>query len=275
MNVVFFDIDGTLWDWQQQIPPSTIEAVRALRANGHKAIICSGRSKANIRDRRLLDIGFDGIVAACGTYVEIGGKVIFNKLVEPELVKLTVDTIIDCKMPSVLEGHARHWISDWGFEGDDFVTHLFETLGEDARLLTGYSDEIEMNKFSADVLKMTEYDKLKETLMPYYDFVEHGMTPDLQLIEAGPMTITAVVEAVPKGYSKANGVSRVCEFFGVDPKDAFAFGDSANDIEMFDAVGHPVAMGNAKDAAKERAEWITTDLYEDGIYNGLKHYGLI
>jgi len=54
-----------------------------------------------------------------------------------------------------------------------------------------------------------------------------------------------------------------------------AFGDAENDIEMLKAVQHPVAMGNAIPVLKEIAEFITTDNTDNGIINGLKHYGLI
>ena len=40
-------------------------------------------------------------------------------------------------------------------------------------------------------------------------------------------------------------------------------------------VGDSIAMGNASMAAKEKAEYVTTHIHEDGIYNALKHYGLI
>ena len=39
----FFDIDGTLWNYQMQIPESAVWAIRKLRENGHYAFICSGR----------------------------------------------------------------------------------------------------------------------------------------------------------------------------------------------------------------------------------------
>ena len=68
MAYIFFDIDGTLWDEKMQIPESTIPTIKQLQKNGHKTFLCSGRSRSNINDKRLLGIGFDGIVAACGNH---------------------------------------------------------------------------------------------------------------------------------------------------------------------------------------------------------------
>ena len=44
---------------------------------------------------------------------------------------------------------------------------------------------------------------------------------------------------------------------------------------MIEAAGHGIAMGNAVQELKDRAEFITTDILDDGVMNGLKHYGLI
>ena len=73
-KAVFFDIDGTLWDFHNQIPESTVTAIRTLRKNGHYAFICSGRSRAYIRHPDLFAVGFNGLVAGCGTHVELDGK---------------------------------------------------------------------------------------------------------------------------------------------------------------------------------------------------------
>lgn len=78
-KAVFFDIDGTLWDEHFVIPESTKEAIRKLRENGHLAFLCSGRTRAFIQDERLLALGFDGIVAGCGTWIEMDGKTLFYK----------------------------------------------------------------------------------------------------------------------------------------------------------------------------------------------------
>lgn len=48
-----------------------------------------------------------------------------------------------------------------------------------------------------------------------------------------------------------------------------------NDIEMLKGVGIGVAMGNAQIEVKHAADFVTQSNEEDGIYEGLKHFGLI
>ena len=62
--------------------------------------------------------------------------------------------------------------------------------------------------------------------------------------------------------------------FGADRRDAIVFGDSENDLSMFTDEWTKVAMGNAVQALKDRADYITTDADRDGIYNACAALGL-
>ena len=54
-----------------------------------------------------------------------------------------------------------------------------------------------------------------------------------------------------------------------------AFGDGGNDISMLQTVGTGVAMGNALDDVKAHADYVTTDVDNDGVKNALEHFGII
>ena len=77
------------------------------------------------------------------------------------------------------------------------------------------------------------------------------------------------------GVDKGTAIEHVAEKLGVAIEDTYAFGDGVNDVCMLEAAGHGVAMGNAVPETKAAAEYITTSIDQDGVYNGLKHYGLI
>lgn len=260
MKLVFFDIDGTLWDEKRYIPESTIEAIRALRKNGHKAFICSGRARANINEPKLFDIGFDGVLAACGNHIELDENIVYQNFLNREQLEKIIDVTFKYNMPIVLEGPVVHWISRKGFENDSYIDYLYERLGENARPLDAYEECMQINKFSAGIIKETNYGAIKESLLPFMDALEHNK---------------AVVEFIPKGTSKGAGIKWLCEFLDVAIEDTFAIGDSINDVDMLKMAGHGIAMGNGTEPAFKAAEYITTSIYEDGIKNALKHYGLI
>ena len=263
-KIVFFDIDGTLCDEKMEIPDSTVVAIRQLRSNGHKAFLCSGRARGNIRSKKLEAIGFDGVIAACGNHVEMNGEIIYERILEAELVRKIIRLCRENRMPIVLEGPVKHWLDANGFEEDPYVDYLFADLGDAAVVLAegvdAYTDDIYINKFSADIMEYTDFDTIKNALDDEFDFLIHEGN---------------VVECVPKGTSKATGIEWLCKHLGIAIENTYAIGDSVNDLDMLRFVGHGIAMGNATQIAKDAAEYITTSIHEDGIYNALKHYGLI
>lgn len=259
-KLVFFDIDGTIWDDHMEIPQSTIDTIAKLKENGHKTFLCSGRARGNICSKKMMDLGFDGIIAACGNHVEMDGEIIYEKLLSEETVKKIISLLKDCKMPVVLEGPKYHWIDEKGFEADPFVLYLFQDMGDHAKVLNGYEADIRINKFSGDIIEGTDFERIKKEVEAEFDVLRHEGN---------------VVEFVPKNTSKATGIKWLCEYLKVPVEDTYAIGDSVNDLDMLEFVGHGIAMGNATEPAKEAAEFVTRDLHEDGIFHAMKHYGLI
>lgn len=259
-KAVFFDIDGTLWNEYCQIQPSTIEAIRKLRESGHLAFICSGRSRSNIRNQELLDIGFDGVIASCGTHIDFHKEIVFEVLLNEKQVAHLLAVAKVHQIPLVLEGPKHIYVNDGDFVDDPYVVYLREELGEDAKAIPENPAEIFINKFSAQILDC-DLDKFSKDLGPEFNMIVH--------------TGDKVFEVIPTGYSKATGIQKVCELFDIAQEDTYAFGDSANDIEMLEFVAHGIAMGNSDQKALAVADYITTGVEEDGIANGLKHFGLI
>jgi len=263
-KIVFFDIDGTICDDAMEVPQSAVTAIRKLRENGHLAFLCSGRARGNIRSKKIEDIGFDGIIAACGNHVEMDGKVIYERILEPDVVKKIIRLCRVHRMPIVLEGPVKHWLDANGFESDPYVDYLLADLGDAAVFLEegpdAYADDIYINKFSADIMEYTNFEAIKEGLSDVFDFLIHEGN---------------VLECVPKGTSKATGIEWLCNHLGIDKEDTYAIGDSINDLDMLEYVGHGIAMGNATPVAKSAAEYITTTLHDDGIFHALKYYHLI
>ncbi len=260
-KIVFFDIDGTIWDDNTNIPQSTIDAIRLLRKNGHKAIICSGRSRSAITSEKLWAIGFDGVIAACGNHVELDGKILYEKILSKETTRRIVELCEKHHMPMVLEGPNYQWISPKGFEQDPYVDYLVAEIGERAVwMYNGYTEDMRINKFSADIIEGSDFEAVKKGLEQELDFLIHD---------------GYVVETMPKGSSKATGIKWLCEYLGVKIEDTYALGDSVNDLEMLKLCGHGIAMGNGTKEAKEAAEYVTASLHEDGVQKALAHYNLI
>ncbi len=75
---IFLDVDGTLINYNGNLPESAIEAIKAAQANGHRVLPLTGRSKAEMYDY-ILDVGFDGYIGGNGAYIEYEDEVILQK----------------------------------------------------------------------------------------------------------------------------------------------------------------------------------------------------
>lgn len=71
-KILFIDVDGTLVNYENQLPASAVKAIRAARAAGHRVYVCTGRSRAEMPPW-IWDIGLDGMIGGNGSYVEDHG----------------------------------------------------------------------------------------------------------------------------------------------------------------------------------------------------------
>ena len=83
------------------------------------------------------------------------------------------------------------------------------------------------------------------------------------------------VDIIPADGGKGMGIKSMLKFYGFDKSEALAFGDGNNDIEMLQAVGTGVAMGNASEDLKAVADEICGDVSEDGIYHYCVQHNII
>lgn len=259
MKAVFFDIDGTLWDRHNVVPESTKTAIKLLNENGHMAFICSGRTRGFIYDPVLLGLGFDGIVSGCGTMFELNGVRRFLYELPVDLVEMTVDTVRRHGFRPILEGKDYLYMEASEYGRDIYGKKLLTELGPHLKSIDKCRGQWEISKLSC-ATEGCKTEACLEELKDHYDYIIHNET---------------VMEMVPKGFSKGTGILKALEYIGVPPEDTVAIGDSVNDLEMFETAGFAVAMGNGTPPAKEAADYITTSIYEDGIFNALKYLELI
>ena len=100
--LLFFDIDGTLFDDRHRMPPSVKPALRAAHENGHKLFINTGRTLCN-RDARLADLPLDGWIMGCGTRIIYEGETLRSLAYDPEASQRLRDVFAVLALPVVFE----------------------------------------------------------------------------------------------------------------------------------------------------------------------------
>ena len=73
---------------------------------------------------------------------------------------------------------------------------------------------------------------------------------------------------------KSNAVKVLCEVKNIPIEDTISFGDNYNDIDMLEATGMGIAMGNAPEEVKKHADKITLDNDSEGLLHMLEKLGM-
>jgi hydroxymethylpyrimidine pyrophosphatase-like HAD family hydrolase len=77
------------------------------------------------------------------------------------------------------------------------------------------------------------------------------------------------------GHGKLSGVRKLAEISGIALSQIAAFGDSDNDVGMLRECGESVAVGNASEAAKAAARYVSPYPHAAGVIDGLRRLGLL
>lgn len=266
--VLFFDIDGTLITFQGEMPESAKRALRQAKENGHSIVICSGRPVHRIPPE-VIDIGFDGFVAAAGAHVESAGKTIYDHCMkEPEMraVRELLERAGACYL-----AHAKEQIIATA-DGKRRFEERAKRFSREKRPLFWRNMEIDENwDRRQDIQKVTFHEsafpvwKIREELAQYCDVTEISFEKSFE--RDG--------EISSRGINKALGMQKYIEYLGIPREDTVAFGDGPNDFEMLEFVHTGVAMGNASDDLKRYADYVTKAIDDDGIAYALEELGLI
>lgn len=254
-KIVFFDIDGTLLDQEKKLPRSTKKAIQLLKENGVFVAIATGRAPFMFTSlKKELDI--DSFVSFNGQYVVFENEAIYkNPLEQSELERFLLDTKTN--------EHPLIFMNELTMKATTHYHPFIETsMGS---LLFPHPDEDKSFYVQNEIYQSLLFCKENEETFYFEKY------PEFDFIRWHPYS----VDILPKGGSKAEGIKKMIDRLGFDLKDVYAFGDGLNDLEMLKAVGTGVAMGNGVPEAKALANFVTTDVSEDGIWNGLKEVKLI
>ncbi len=260
-KMLFFDIDGTLiTEGSHILPKSTMASIRQARANGHLAFINTGRTFFNVTDQ-IKEIGFDGYVCGCGTYIHYKGEeILWNQLTKKRCREI-VELIRSCNLDALLEGKEGVYF--------DYTRPSNPTI---AKLQTRFGAEQFSERYSWDSENL-QFDKFVIWQTPNSDFSTffNNISKDFDYIDRE----NGFGEIVPKGYSKASGIEFLEKYLNIPHENCFAFGDSTNDLSMLEYVPNSIAMGNSSKLILPKVSYITTDIEDNGIENALKNFNII
>lgn len=255
-SIISFDLDMTLLDHSTyRIPDSAMEAVGRLRRM-HRIVIASGRDMDNHYSRPFRDqLKPDGIIHMNGTKVTAGSELIYDHLMDKGLLKellcfctgqglsigATIDNTDYYTSPEAVAAHDR---KKWGDINRQFADP-FLLLDMPVRTLAYIGGEEGAGKLRAR--------------FPRMKFPMFAGNVGADVVEADS--------------SKAEGLKRLCKYWGIDIRATAAFGDSMNDLEIIRTAGIGIAMENGVWQLKQEADFVTKRIDQDGVLFACEHFG--
>lgn len=257
VKAIFFDIDGTLLSHKtNSVPASAVRALEALREKGILTFIATGRHLPELRKLHALDgLHFDGAVSLNGQYCCNDAGVIYHCPIAQRDIAALLDYLKADPHPCILVEKDRMYINFHNALVEKVQAMIHSEMPPIASLDRGYDHPIYQV-----ILYMDDEARKALPPMPGIKFTRWNM---------------GGADGIPANGGKSTGIAKVLEHYGIDKSETMAFGDGENDVDMFSAVGTAIAMGNACRAAKEAAHYITDKVDEDGIWNALKHFGVL
>lgn len=260
-KALFFDVDGTLLSEKTHlVPESAVCAIEKAKALGHMTFINSGREDCLLEEIRKL-VNVDGYLCGCGTQLIVHGETVYEHRLPKELGRFLLEQGKMFRVGIVLEAQEFCYFPEPPYP-TKALDRVFASLkkGHPAGVKDTADGEVIFDKFCF------WSDEESDTT----GFIR-AVSKEFTVIDRGQ----GMYECVPLGHSKATAITKILELYDIRLEDAYVFGDSTNDLAMFQAVPNAVLMGKHDKELEPYASFVTKTVEEDGIAYAMEQLGIL
>lgn len=164
------------------------------------------------------------------------------------------------------------------FYGDRWIVNQQDSWTDHEIFSTGLTPEVMSNGNLISMLKKELPQLQKIMVMASSDIIDRlelEISKDFKDMVTVYRSADIYMELTPAESSKQLGVEMLLNHLHISPKNAIAFGDNYNDLEMLKFVGMGVAVDNARETVKTAAKMVTSHSKQNGVAIALKQiFGL-
>ncbi len=253
-----FDIDDTLYSHDiEAVPKATIRALDKLRAKGIKIGVCTSRVAAEMADlpKELWD-RIDCKIVGTGATTIVEGEYIKSYLIDPDTARTYVDYFED--------HHISYHYTD--INGDVYYWGDLDAVNK-GRWLSFAMGNVKFKEFEDEQITNLFYYHAKDEECDEIDAIDPGIT-----ISRWGNSGNICARLVDKSF----GLLKFCQVFSFTTDEIAAAGDGGNDDVMLEMAGIGIAVSDAKENTKEKADYICRKSIEDGgLYDAFVDLGII
>ncbi len=253
-KLAVFDVDGTLLDSAHTLRPFTRQTLLTLQERGIHLSLATGKMLNTLSNLiEALQLSVPLVLANGAVLQHPDGRVVSENCMRRELVRTILDLgerhNITCVIQRVggtftLQEN-RHIRSLLQYGGS------FRYCGQWDAAPGGLEDVVKILTVEADS---------PERLREFETIVKHELSSQVDSLA----TVPQILEYMTPGVNKAFGIRRLADWLGIGLHQVMAFGDDSNDVEMLQAAGLGLAMGNAIASAKASADLVIGSHDEEG-----------
>ena len=264
IRLLAFDIDGTLIGADHKISPFTKTVLTRLRDQGVATTLATGRILPGVKAYAdELEIEIPLIMSNGSILQDRHGRVAAQTCLPLEVVQAAIriarqesrDLVIYIKDKMYIEKITENIRPTYGslLNNGLYEVGTWETFADQ---LANASKCVIPDPFDEQHLFDTE---------PLLEQALDGRAVTLR-------TSPVLLEVQPKDVTKARGLAQLAEMLGISLQQVIAFGDYDNDVEMLQAAGLGVAVGNATPACLDAADLLVASPEEEGPAHFLEEF---
>lgn len=264
IKVIFIDIDKTLTDDKRQVPKENSLAIKRAKELGKLVVLCSGRGFSYAGQKAKEACASELLITSNGAqiYDFKNHKSLYENKISKETVKKLLIQLHNLGVECILN------TSNTRFG----TKNLKRKIDKDEKFFNTIDDIGDENilQIVCEVDSYSDMKKLIEIVDEYRDLVILNFSRTFLEHKENENNYYADINNC--NVNKGEGVKKFLEIFNIKKEEALCFGDYINDVEMFDACGYKVAMGNASENLKAKADYITLSNNEAGVAYFINNY---
>ena len=256
IKLIATDLDGTFFNSNTAISDYNKDVFQFLMKNGIEIILATGRALNSVKHYKdILANDNYSIIFNGAAIVDNDGNFIYDKVIDADTSKSIINIYNKYNVYLHVYKQNIHIASDIDFYLKRYIEK--EKINDVAIGLENIED-FEFNKmvFIGD---REELERLQNDIRN--NFNVHTC-----------FSHTNFLEVLASGINKGSALEWICNQKGIKRDEVVAFGDNYNDIEMIGYAGIGVAMENAEEALKKKADYICLTNDDDGVGKFLKKY---
>ena len=275
-KMIIIDLDGTLLNDEKEVSREDIYTInRAYKEKGVISVIATGRSY--VCAEYLANLIGEGIsqyiIANTGSIIRDNRKKTY--LCEvcisiSDTIKI-LETAKKYNLNCIIDTNSKV-ISNHRLVNQDNLKKIgqpFEIIKED---LINYVKNNNIETVQMTVIgSENNLLKLKEDLnnLENIEITELCKSKNLDENKIEELTY---VDIMRRGITKKKAIETLAKYQNINKGEIIVIGDGGNDIPMFETGGLKVAMGNALDIVKEKADYITASNNENGVSKAIRKF---